>query len=320
MKPKSGRYFDSEDGIISFLRMALIQATGADMDTARTGPFIAVASSQTDLNPGHMHLSALAARVKEGVIAAGGLPFEFNVPAPCDGMAEGHEGMRFILPQRELIADTVETHVRSMLFDGLVLIASCDKIVPGMLMAAARLDLPTILLSGGPNAWQVRHVPGAIHSVDSKDHAGTPHLMACCTAASAVRARSWVPPTPSSAWARRWACACPAPRTFRRFTRTGCALRENGPAHRRAGRGGFDGAAGAHARGAAQCRHGGPGHRRFHQQHAAPAGARPRAGPGTPAGRLQRVQPADPNAPVHLAQRAARHCGPVGSRRGRSRF
>jgi dihydroxy-acid dehydratase len=183
-KPKSGQYFDMQDGLITMLRMSLIKATGADMADAMTKPFIAVVNSHTDLNPGHMHLRTLAARVKEGVIAAGGLPYEFNVPAPCDGMAEGHEGMRFILPQRELIANIVETHVRSMIFDGIVLIASCDKIIPGMIMAAARLDLPAIMLTGGSNAWQVRHSVGYKGSVDFKDYAGTHLALSTCTAAS----------------------------------------------------------------------------------------------------------------------------------------
>ena len=183
-KHKSGQYFDFRDGLISMLRMSLIKATGADMGEAMQKPFIAVVNSHTDLNPGHMHLRTLAERVKEGVLAAGGLPYEFNVPAPCDGMAEGHEGMRFILPQRELIANIVETHVRSMIFDGIVLIASCDKIIPGMIMAAARLDLPAILLTGGANAWQVRHAVGYTGSVDFKDYAGTSLALSCCTAAS----------------------------------------------------------------------------------------------------------------------------------------
>ena len=183
-KPKSKQYFNARDGLISILRMSLIKATGADIAEAIQKPIIGVANSQTDLNPGHMHLRTLAERVKDGVQAGGGLPFEFNVPAPCDGMAEGHEGMRFILPQRELIADMVETYARSMLFDGLVLIASCDKIIPGMIMAAARLDLPTILLTGGSNAWQIRLAPGRTDSVDFKDYAGTPLALACCTAAS----------------------------------------------------------------------------------------------------------------------------------------
>ena len=183
-KPKSGQYFDMQDGLISMLRMSLIKATGADIGEAMQKPFIAVVNSQTDLNPGHMHLRTLAERVKEGVSAAGGLAYEFNVPAPCDGMAEGHEGMRFILPQRELIANIVETHVRSMIFDGVVLMASCDKIIPGMIMAAARPNLPAIMLTGGSNVWQVRQATGYRDSVDFKDYAGTNLSLACCTAAS----------------------------------------------------------------------------------------------------------------------------------------
>jgi dihydroxy-acid dehydratase len=131
---------------------------------------IAVVNSHTEINSGHSHLRLLGEKVKEGIYAAGGIPFEFNVPAPCDGLTEGNEGMRFILPQRELIADMVETHVRSMLFDGMVMIASCDKIIPGMLMAAVRLDLATIFLTGGPGAWNIRWIPGRKESVDHKDY------------------------------------------------------------------------------------------------------------------------------------------------------
>jgi len=155
-KPKSGPMFDTRDFPINIIRTGTIRATGVDIDELEQKPLIAVVNSHTELNPGHMHLRSLAERVKEGVHAAGGIPFEFNVPAPCDGMTEGHEGMRFILPQRELIADSIETHVRSMLFDGMVMIASCDKIIPGMIMAAARLDLATIFLTGGPATDFVR--------------------------------------------------------------------------------------------------------------------------------------------------------------------
>jgi len=155
-KPKSLPLLDDSDFPINRVRLGMVRGTGTDIDELKEKAMIAVVNSHTDLNPGHMHLHSLARRVKEGIHAAGGIPFEFNVPAPCDGMAEGHEGMRFILPQRELIADTVETHVRSMLFDGMVMIASCDKIIPGMIMAAARLDLPTIFLTGGPSTWQRR--------------------------------------------------------------------------------------------------------------------------------------------------------------------
>ena len=148
----------------------MVAGTGADIDELKGKPLIAVANSHTEMNPGHMHLNNLAVKVKEGIHASGGIPYEFNVPAPCDGITEGHEGMRFILPQRELIADTVETYVRSMLFDGVVMIASCDKIIPGMIMAAARLDLPTIFLTGGPSAWHIRYMPGPTDSIRNTDY------------------------------------------------------------------------------------------------------------------------------------------------------
>jgi len=170
MKIKSGPIFDGSDFPVSVARLAIMRGLGVDIDELREKPIIAVAGSQTEMNPGHMHLRVLAERVKEGVHAAGGIPFEFNVPAPCDGFTEGNEGMRFVLPQRELIADTVETYVRSMLFDGLVLIASCDKIIPGMIMAACRLDLPTVMVTGGPNSFQIRFGPRYRGSVFHKDY------------------------------------------------------------------------------------------------------------------------------------------------------
>jgi dihydroxy-acid dehydratase len=111
-------------------------------------PQIAVVNSWTDVTPGHMPLRDLGARVKEGVWAGGGSPGEFNVPAPCDGMAQG-PGMHYVLPQRDLIAASIEAMVRAHGFEGMVMLASCDKIIPGMLMAAIRLDLPTLFISAG---------------------------------------------------------------------------------------------------------------------------------------------------------------------------
>jgi dihydroxy-acid dehydratase len=184
-KPKSLPILDDRDFPINRVRQGMIRGTGTDVDELREKSMIAVVNSHTELNPGHMHLGFLADRVKDGIHASGGIPFEFNVPAPCDGMAEGHEGMRFILPQRELIADTVETHIRSMLFDGMVMIASCDKIIPGMIMAAARLDLPTIFLTGGPSVWQRRLTSsgrddsGNIASCGACDLMGTANTFQC---------------------------------------------------------------------------------------------------------------------------------------------
>ncbi|MEM1996422.1 MAG: dihydroxy-acid dehydratase [Candidatus Bathyarchaeia archaeon] len=113
-------------------------------------PFIGIANSFTDLVPGHMHLDKLVEYVKAGVRAAGGVPFEFNTIAICDGLAMGHEGMHYSLPSRELIADSVEVMAEAYRFDGLVLLTNCDKITPGMMMAATRLNIPAIVVTGGP--------------------------------------------------------------------------------------------------------------------------------------------------------------------------
>jgi dihydroxy-acid dehydratase len=108
-------------------------------------------NSWNEIVPGHVHLREVAAWVKKGILAAGGYPLEFNTIAVCDGIAQGHTGMHYSLPSRELIADSVEVMVKAHgIFDGLVFIASCDKIVPAMLMAAARLNLPALLVPGGP--------------------------------------------------------------------------------------------------------------------------------------------------------------------------
>lgn len=169
-KPQSKKLFEDRLGApMSLGRLSVMQGLGIDTSDLMSKPFIAIASSHTEINPGHIHLREIAQAVKEGVIAAGGLAFEFNVPAPCDAIAEGNEGMRHILPQRDLIADSIETFVRSQLFDGVVLVSGCDKINPGMLMAAARLDLPSVFVPGGPAMMSIRFKnPGA--SLDHKDH------------------------------------------------------------------------------------------------------------------------------------------------------
>lgn len=113
-------------------------------------PFIAVVSSHAEIVPGHVHLDETADLVKEEIIKAGGVPFVFNSIAVCDGIAMGHNGMRYSLLSREIIADSVETMLRAHQFDAMVCIPNCDKIVPGMLMAAVRVNIPTIFVSGGP--------------------------------------------------------------------------------------------------------------------------------------------------------------------------
>jgi len=114
-------------------------------------PIIGIVNSQNEIVPGHMLLDRIAEAAKKGVLLAGGTPVEFPSIGICDGIAMGHEGMKFPLASRELIADSIESMARGHAFDGLVLIPNCDKIVPGMLMAAARLNIPAIVVSGGPS-------------------------------------------------------------------------------------------------------------------------------------------------------------------------
>lgn len=128
----------------------LLRATGVVGEDDFKKPFIAVCNSYVDIVPGHVHLQAFAKLVKDAIRAAGGVPFEFNTIGVDDGIAMGHIGMKYSLPSRELIADCVETMIEAHRFDGMVCIPNCDKIVPGMLMAAMRLDIPTIFVSGGP--------------------------------------------------------------------------------------------------------------------------------------------------------------------------
>ena len=112
-------------------------------------PLVAVVNSWNELVPGHIHLRTLSQHVKRGILEAQGTPIEFNTIALCDGIAQGHEGLRMSLPSRELIADSIEIMIQGHMFDAMVCLTTCDKINPGMLMAAARLDIPTIMVPGG---------------------------------------------------------------------------------------------------------------------------------------------------------------------------
>jgi len=133
---------------------ALLKACGLkeeDFDK----PFIAVANSYCDIVPGHVHLNRVGEYIKREVRKAGGVPFVFNTIAICDGVAMGHTGMKYSLPSREIIADAVESMVRAHCFDGMICVPNCDKVTPGMLMAAVRVNIPTIFVSGGPMATGV---------------------------------------------------------------------------------------------------------------------------------------------------------------------
>lgn len=128
---------------------ALLKALGVT-DSEMDRPFIAVVCAASDYVPGHSHLHEIAQSVKDGIRNAGGVPFEFFTIGVCDGLAMNHKGMRYSLASRELIADSIEVMLTAHPLDGIVFIPNCDKIVPGMIMAAARLDLPSIFVSGGP--------------------------------------------------------------------------------------------------------------------------------------------------------------------------
>ena len=128
---------------------ATLKSMGFTTDDLKR-PVIGIANAWSECVPGHFNLRQVAQRVKDGIYRAGGTPIEFGVIGGCDGMGQGHDGMHYILPSRELIANSIESMAQINLFDGLVLLGSCDKIVPGMLMAAARLDIPCIFLPGGP--------------------------------------------------------------------------------------------------------------------------------------------------------------------------
>jgi len=141
----------------------LLYATGVTRG-GMDKPFIGLVSSFTDIIPGHVHMRGLERAIENGVYAGGGRPFVFCVPGICDGIAMGHQGMKFSLATRELIADMIESITGAHCFDGLVMLTNCDKITPGMLMAAARLDLPTVVVTAGPMLAGYsgrRHLSGA---------------------------------------------------------------------------------------------------------------------------------------------------------------
>jgi len=136
-------------GVIRAPHRSLLKALGIT-DEEMKRPFIGVAQAANEIIPGHLHLKRIAQAAKDGIRMAGGIPFEFSTIGICDGLAMNHEGMKYSLPSRELIADSIEVMAKAHAFDALVLVPNCDKIVPGMIMGALRVNIPTILISGGP--------------------------------------------------------------------------------------------------------------------------------------------------------------------------
>jgi dihydroxy-acid dehydratase len=153
-----------KQGVARAPHRALLRALGVG-DAEMEKPFIGIANAFSEIVPGHVHLHSVVDAVKAGVRGAGGVPFEFGVMGICDGIAMNHQGMHYSLPSRELIADTVESMAVAHAFDALVLVPTCDKIVPGMLMAAMRLNVPAIMVSGGP--MLAGHLEGRVVDLNS---------------------------------------------------------------------------------------------------------------------------------------------------------
>jgi dihydroxy-acid dehydratase len=149
MDTKKHSHVFSDNDPLSMVRRSILYACGVTHEEIKR-PLVAVVNTYNEMHPGHMHLKTLADRVKAGVRTAGGLPTEFYALSLCDGLANGHEGMKFVLPSRQVIADSVELGLRAHCYDAAVLIGSCDKILPALLIAAARVNIPAIIVTGGP--------------------------------------------------------------------------------------------------------------------------------------------------------------------------
>jgi dihydroxy-acid dehydratase len=140
---------DIKKGLERAPHRALLRTLGLSKEDMEK-PFIGIANSYNTVVPGHIHLDRVGKAVAEGIRSSGSIPFEFNTIAVCDGLTMGHEGMKYSLPSRDIIADSVELMVQAHRFDGVVMVSNCDKVTPGMLMAIARLDIPAAVVTGGP--------------------------------------------------------------------------------------------------------------------------------------------------------------------------
>jgi dihydroxy-acid dehydratase len=166
-----------------YVPLGIMKGLGYDDKEINSKPLIGVVNTWNEINPGHAHLLQLAEAVKYGIIEAGGIPFQFCTVAPCDGWANGHDGMRFILPQRDIIADSIEAMIQAHSLDAMVTLSSCDKINPGILMAAARLDIPTICVPGGPNLYEVHFMP-KFQGIETRFYEDFDMKMKCIACAS----------------------------------------------------------------------------------------------------------------------------------------
>jgi dihydroxy-acid dehydratase len=184
MKKRSNSIFEGvKDTPFKYVALGIIKGLGLEEKDIQEKSFIGVVNTWNELNPGHKHLRNLAEAVKYGIIEGGGIPFEFCTIGPCDGWANGNEGMRYILPQREVITDSIEMMVQAHRLDAMVTISSCDKINPAVLMAALRLDIPTICVPGGPNLYEIRFMPdyNGIEQSNYKDFIHKLNCISCAT-------------------------------------------------------------------------------------------------------------------------------------------
>jgi dihydroxy-acid dehydratase len=166
-----------------YVPLGIMKGLGYDDKEINSKPLIGVVNTWNEINPGHAHLLQLAEAVKYGIIEAGGIPFQFCTVAPCDGWANGHDGMRFILPQRDIIADSIEAMMEAHKLDAMVTLSSCDKINPAILMAAARLDIPTICVPGGPSLYEVHFMP-KFQGIETRFYEDFEMKMKCIACAS----------------------------------------------------------------------------------------------------------------------------------------
>jgi dihydroxy-acid dehydratase len=184
LKSRSDRIFEhTKTTPFNYVTRGIIKGVGLNDKDIDKKPFIGIANSWNEINPGHTHLKSLAEAVKYGILETGGIPLEFCTVAPCDGWANGNEGMRYILPHREIIADSVELMVEAHSLDALVTLSSCDKINPAMLMAAIRLDIPTICVPGGPSFWEIEFSP-EYSGIDENNYDNFSDKVKCVTCAS----------------------------------------------------------------------------------------------------------------------------------------
>ncbi|MHA1311658.1 MAG: dihydroxy-acid dehydratase [Candidatus Helarchaeota archaeon] len=184
LKKRSNSIFDMiKQTPFYYVPLGIMRGLGLEEKEIKSKPLIAVVNTWNECNPGHKHFRTLAEAVKYGIIESGGIPFEINTIAPCDGWANGNEGMRYILPQREIIADSIEAMVQSHRFDAMVTISGCDKINPAVLMASVRLDIPTICVPGGPNMYKIRFTPD-YNGIEQRNYDDFDYKLKCITCAT----------------------------------------------------------------------------------------------------------------------------------------